>query len=129
MLRKACTWLNDLLSDISILKNFWTRDPVLSFHTEPHNYIAGARHHVKLQSTALLPPLKKQKIVCIHAVLAKKLFSQKNKYKCKNKHILIYRTYNLLNVPSSRFDIFYILKLLLIYFWLCWGFISARAFL
>ena len=54
---------------------------------------------------------------------------QKNKYKCKNKHILIFRIYKLLNLPSSRFHIFYILKFLFIYFWLCWVFISVRAFL
>ena len=76
MLREACTWLKALLSDISVLKNFWTRDPVLPFHAEPHSYIAGARHHVKLQSTALLPPLKK-KLACICAVLAKKVLFPK----------------------------------------------------
>ena len=70
--------------DISILKNLWTKDPVLSFHTEPHNYIAVPRHHIKLQSTALLPPLKYIYIyiyiyiVCICPILAKEvLFSKR----------------------------------------------------
>ena len=115
MLREACTCLKALLSDISVLKNFWTSDPVLSFHAEPHSYIAGARHHVKLQSTALLPPLKKKISMHMCSPCKESAFSQKNEYKCKNKHILIFRPYNLLNLPSSRFDIFYILKLLFIF--------------
>jgi len=78
MLRKACTWFNALLSWHFHSKNLWTKDPVLSFHTEPHNYTAIPRHHIKLQSTSLLPPLKKKNIMCICPILAKKvLFSKR----------------------------------------------------
>lgn len=90
--------------DISILKNLWTRGPVFSCHTGSHKLYSCS--WTSCQATALLPPFKKSVCVCNpwkEIVL---------EYFPKGS-ILIFRTYNLLNLPASMFDVLYFILFLI----------------
>lgn len=90
--------------DISILKNLWTRGPVFSCHTGSHKLYSCS--WTSCQATALLPPFKKSVCVCNPW---KEIVSE---YFPKGS-ILIFRTYNLLNLPASMFDVLYFILFLI----------------